>query len=227
MSSDVLVDLSAFQHADTMFPSGAVSFSFGLEALVNAGIVAGPDDLAGFLTAQLRGRWADLDRPALWHAHRAGADLDAVGRLDRLVEAQTLGAEQRLGSTRMGAAFLGVHAKLGSSLAETYRRRIAEGRGCGHLPVMQGMVWQALSFPHERALLMSAHGLLTGMLGTAIRLSVAGYVESQRLHAALLPVVAEILETPICAPNEMRGFCPQIEIASMIHETDDARLFMN
>ena len=219
--------LGVLQHADSMFPSGAVSFSFGLETLANRGIVTGAGDLLAFLTAQLRGRWADLDRPILWHAHQAGDNLATLARLDALVEAQSLGAEQRLGSTRMGAALLSVHAKLGTPLAGIYAQQIARGAGHGHLPVVQGLLWRALGFSGDEALQMSAHGVLTGMLGAAIRLSVIGYVQSQRIHAALLPVIAEILETPICEPGETHSFVPQIEIASMLHETDDVRLFVN
>ena len=227
MAEDSVGLLAMLQHADSMFPSGAVSFSFGLETLVNRGIVAGCRDLEAFLTAQLRGRWADLDRPILWHAHHTGDDLAALACLDALVNAQSLSVEQRLGSTRMGQALLGVHQKLGTPLAGAYAEMITRDSGFGHLPVVQGLLWRALGISANEMLVMSAHSVLTSMLGAAIRLSVVGYIQAQRIHAALLPVIAEILETPICAPEETHAFVPQIDIASMLHETDDVRLFVN
>lgn len=227
--TDAAGTLSVLQHADSMFPSGAVSFSWGLEALVNRGTVTGRETLSEFMAAHIRGRWAGLDRPAIAHAHAhaAGGDLERLACLDRLVEAQSLGAEQRIGSTRMGNAFLGVHRRLGTPLAADYARMVAQGRAFGHVPVVQGLLWQGLGFSAPQALTMAAHGLCTGLLGAAIRLSVISHLDAQAIHAALLPLIEEVLASPLCDPDEMHAFIPQIEIASMNHETDEMRLFVN
>lgn len=219
--------LSVLQHADSMFPSGAVSFSWGLEALVNRGVVTGRETLSEFMAAHVRGRWAGLDRPAIAHAHAAGDDLDRLARLDRLVEAQSLGTEQRMGSTRMGNAFLSVHRRLGTPPAADYARMVAQGRAFGHVPVVQGMLWRGLGFSRPQALAMAAHGLCTGMLGAAIRLSIVSHLDAQAIHSGLLPLIEEALSAPLCDPDEMHAFIPQIEIASMNHETDEMRLFVN
>ncbi len=225
--TDTAGTLSVLQHADSMFPSGAVSFSWGLEALVNRGAVTGRETLAEFMAAQIRGRWAGLDRPAIAHAHAAGADFERLAYLDRLVEAQSLGAEQRTGSTRMGNALLSVHRRLGTPQAADYARMVAQGRAFGHMPVVQGLLWRGLGFSAPQALAMSAHGVCTGLLGAAIRLSIISHLDAQAIHAALLPLIEEVLSSPLFDPDEMHAFIPQIEIASMNHETDDMRLFVN
>ena len=51
-------DLAALQFGDSFFPSGAVSFSLGLETLHADGIVADTAGLEEFLTDQVMGRWA-------------------------------------------------------------------------------------------------------------------------------------------------------------------------
>jgi len=227
MTEFSLSTLSTLQHADSMFPSGAVSFSWGLEALCNRGIVTGSDALLEFMAAHIHGRWADLDRPMIAHAHASGQNTKELAKIDRLVEAQSLSSEQRFGSTRMGAALLRVHQRLGTPLAAEYAEMVVHGQAFGHLPVVQGLLWRGLGFPAEQALMMSAHGICTGILGAAIRLSIIGHVDAQNIHSSLLPVIEEVLLSPVLVPEHARSFIPQIEIASMNHETDDMRLFMN
>ena len=71
-----IIPLMLLQHSDSAFPSGAVSFSWGLETLVNRGIVAKADDVQAFLNAHLTARWASLDRIMLVHAHQSWNDPD-------------------------------------------------------------------------------------------------------------------------------------------------------
>ena len=227
MPDPLLATLSVLQHADSMFPNGAVSFSWGLEALCNRGVVAGKEDLTEFMAAHIEGRWADLDRPVVVHALAAGEDLVRLADLDRLVEAQSLAAELRLGSTRMGNALLNVHRRLRTPLAAEYLGLIQAGQALGHIAVAQGMIWGRLGLSAEQAQLMSAHGLCTGILGAAIRLSVIGHMDAQAIHGRLLPLIETVLQQPICPPEALHSFTPQIDIASMHHETDEMRLFVN
>jgi urease accessory protein len=227
MPDQLLAALSAMQHADSMFPNGAVSFSWGLEALYNRGIVAGRADVAEFLLAHVEGRWADFDRPVVAHALAAAGDIDRLVVLDEQVEAQSLGAELRLGSTRMGNAMLNVHLRLKTRMAAEYLDAIADGRAFGHVAVVQGMLWGQLGFGADQAQVMSAHGLCTGILSASIRLSAIGHIDAQAIYAQVMPRIEAVLRAPLCDPEELHSFAPQIEIASMKHETDEMRLFVN
>ncbi len=219
--------LAMLQHADSAFPSGTISFSWGLEALVNRGAVTNADNLAAFLSAQFNGRWANIDRVMLLHAHAAKGDLDRVANLDALLDAQSLAAEQRMGSRRMGSAFLGIHVKLATPMAATLRDLVAEGRIWGHAPIVQGVIWQALGFSDDQSQAMAAHGLCSAVLSSAIRLSVIGHIDAQKIHTQILSEIGRILDSDVCHPEDAHGFAPQIEIASMLHETDQMRLFVN
>ena len=72
-----------------------------------------------------------------------------------------------------------------------------------------------------------AHGLCAGLLGAAIRLSIISHIDAQKIRIDVADLVETILQQPIPAPEEAHGFTPQIEIASMNHETDEMRLFVN
>lgn len=222
-----IIPLMLLQHSDSAFPSGAVSFSWGLETLVNRGIVTKADDVQAFLYAQLTARWASLDRIMLVHAHQSWSDPDRIAWLDTLLEAQSLSAEQRQGSRQMGTAMLQMHCKLGTKRAKELSAAISKGKLYGHVSVVQGVLWRALNFDSYQAQSMAAHGLSTAVLSAAVRLSVIGHEDAQRIHSVLLPAVAAALQKSVSEPEEAHSFAPQIEIASMMHEMDEMRLFMN
>jgi urease accessory protein len=78
MPDDIL--LAALQYGDSFFPSGSVSFSWGLDPLCADGKVETPNDVARFLEGQLRHRWAPMDRIFAATAHRNSKDIEAVLR---------------------------------------------------------------------------------------------------------------------------------------------------
>ena len=59
---DGTVLLRILQEGDSFFPSGSVSFSWGLETLSSDGMITNEAAVEAFLTAQLRNRWANFDR---------------------------------------------------------------------------------------------------------------------------------------------------------------------
>src|SRR5262245_20763779 len=149
--------LGALQHADSFFPSGSVSFSWGLETLHTDGLVQSAAGLAQFVEGQLRHRWATHDLCALTAAYRAQGDLDRVAAVDDIVEAMTLATEWREGSRRSGASLLNMHSKLDTPNAAAYRDRVQKRKAPGHLAVVQGMLWQAAGLPEQSCRAVSAH----------------------------------------------------------------------
>ncbi|MGH9805774.1 MAG: urease accessory protein UreF, partial [Terriglobia bacterium] len=81
---------AALQQADSAFPSGGFGFSNGVEGLAALGLPLDRDGLQRVIAATLRHRWATADRIALIRAYRAGADIDAIGKIDTSVEATLL-----------------------------------------------------------------------------------------------------------------------------------------
>ena len=125
--SDVADALAVLQFGDSFFPSGAVSFSWGLEGLFDSGVVTDADAVSAFVIGQLRARWAEFDRPVVVAAHRARSSLEDIAAIDAQVETQSPCAELRSGSRRIGEAMLSVFARLGIGEASTYRERVKQG----------------------------------------------------------------------------------------------------
>jgi urease accessory protein len=219
--------LRALQDADSFFPSGAASFSWGLEPLCADGVITSEQQVKEFIRAQLSQRWFQFDRPIVAAAAQAAFNLNRVVSIDQLVEAQTLPLEFRSGSKRCGRALLSTHARIGTEGALHYEALVGSGDGKGHLALMQGFLWSRRGASVKHAVLMSAHVLCTGLLSAAIRLGVAGHVAAQQILREVHCDIVAMLETPPLEIEEIRTFMPQTDIASMRHETAQLRLFAN
>jgi urease accessory protein len=218
--------LRVLQEGDSFFPSGTVSFSWGLETLCADGAICKGEDVKAFVLSQLRHRWASFDRPVIVAAALAGS-IEGVADIDWLVEAQTLADEFRTGSRRIGNGLLAVHVKLATAGAGAYSNFVNEGRAIGHLAPMQGYLWSRRGIGPRDAALLSAHTMCIGLLGAAVRLGVIGHIDAQKILTATHGDIAALLELPIPDVDEIHTFVPQTEIGSMRHEVAQMRMFAN
>ena len=219
--------LVALQHADGQFPSGGFAFSQGLEASSSLAARLGPFDFAAFVDTQLRFRWARGDRVALVRAHRLSGDLDGLALLDLEVEASTISDGLREGSRRNGLALLTAHQRLGTTGAAVYRAMIREGSACGHLPVVQGLVWQALGIGEDAAAAMAGYQMAASLATAAVRLGLVGAIEAQAVLGAALPGLVQLCDEPVAADEPLTSFTPLCEIAVALHGSSGQRLFSN
>ena len=219
--------LGALQYADSFFPSGSIAFSWGLETLRVDGEIASAEQVAQFLEGQLVHRWASFDAPVLVAAIRADGMFDRLEDLDHLVEAMTLAPELREGSRRAGASLLKVHSGLGTPRPDQYRRSIAQRKARGHLPVVQGLLWNATGLSEDACRAVSAHTLCTGIVGAALRLGLIGHLDAQKIMLQVRPVLVELLQLPAAGVEDLYTCTPHAEIAAMRHEVQDSRLFAN
>lgn len=219
--------LIMLQHGDSFFPSGAVSFSWGIETLGADGKIVKARDVERFLAHQLRGRWASSERPILCAAHAANGDLDRVLAADFLMEANSLAREQREGSKRMGAAMLNIHTRLRTAGAKDYQAQVRADTVPGHVAAVQGLLWRALGLDANAACHLAAHSVSVGLLGAALRLGLIGHVDSQAILGRLHAVIEHILRSPVPPLTDLHAYAPAADIAMMRHETQESRLFSN
>lgn len=219
--------MAALQYGDSFFPSGAVSFSWGLEALADKGRLASALDVESFVIGQLHARWAGFDRAILAAAHRAGGAIDAVVAIDHQVEIHSPIAELRSASRRMGDALVSVFSRLGMAEAVSYRAMIRRGDAHGHLPAMQGFLWAREGIGETAAQAISAHGFAVGLLGAAVRLSAITHIDAQRILSLVREEAVRIAARPVPELEEISAYGMESEIAIMHHARQDLRLFAN
>lgn len=219
--------LVALQHADSLFPSGGFAFSQGLEASSSFAEKLGAFDFASFVQGQIHFRWATADRVALVRAHRLAGTLEAIAELDREMEASTFMEGLRLGSRRNGVALLTAHERIGTGSASAYRALIRTGVACGHLAVVQGLLWQALGLDEATSAAVSGYQMVSSLATAAVRLGVIGALNAQAAITQALPQIEAACTVAIADDEPIRSFIPLAEIAVALHGASGQRLFSN
>lgn len=224
--NDIAAILTTLQYGDSFFPSGSVSFSWGLEGLVANGSISGGKDVQDFVTGQLRARWCDCDRPVVVASYRA-RHADEVAEIDDYVETATAAAELRSGSRRMGEAMLAVFSRLGIDAATAYRDRIKRRAAYAHLSAMQGYLWKQVGLTEHDVIALSAHTLCTALLGAGIRIGCITHTEAQRTLSAAREEIARMSVLPVPPIDHISSFAVEAEIAMMRHARNETRMFAN
>ena len=215
--------ISAMRFSDSLFPSGAFGFSWGMEALWDKGWLTS-GNLQRVVQSELEGRWALSDRVFILRAV-AASDLNALHIIDN--EAHLLAWPQSLreGACRAGLALLRTHVRLETPGAINIQKAVREGSLKGHLPVMQGAISGCLEFEPELAVAMAGYSFLSGLGSVAIRLGWAGAIEVQEVLAAITPRLVELCKEP--PPVKPTSFSPIFDIAMMNKGTKPLGLFAN
>lgn len=225
--SEVATTMAVLQFGDSFFPSGSVSFSWGLEALSDHGVVTDAESVQAFVIGQIRGRWANFDRPATVAAHTARTELTAVAAIDAQVEIQTVCAEFRNASRRIGEAMLSVFARLGMREVSAYRDMIKHGAGFGHVAPMQGFVWGLAGLSEPDTVVLSAHAFCIGLLGAGVRLGLLTHIEAQFVFMAARREAARVSAHPLPLIDALSSYGLEAEIDAMQHVNNNMRVFAN
>ncbi len=219
--------LTILQYGDSFFPSGAVSFSWGVEMLKEDNIITSINCVNDFLENQLINKWAPFDRVVIAHAYLSADKINEVIIIDKLVESMTVTSELRNGSKRLGSALLATHTKLNTPGAQEYQRLILENSAHGHLPVIHGLISKSIGHSKNSALIISAYNFCVSILGAAIRLGIIGHIDCQMSLNKFRQLISELTTQKIPSLENIHAFTPYADIASMRHENTNTRLFAN
>ena len=98
---------------------------------------------------------------------------------------------------------------------------------CLH-PVIFGAVTSVVGLKERNAVLAFLHGLVTGVLGAAIRLGILGHIQAQQILLQLVPDIEAVWSTAVSMNLEQMWSCtPFIDIAQMQHPKLAQKLFAN
>ncbi len=213
--------------ASPALPVGGFSYSEGLEAAIDAGLVGTEDRARGWLVDQLHLGLARNDMAIVGAALDAWQrdDLDAVRALNAWVIATRESRELRLQTEQMGR-----------SLAEWAKVRgaaIAPGRHAALLalspptwPIAFALMLAASGSSASDALAAFAFGWAENMVQAALKAVPLGQSAGQRILAALITEIPAAVEHALrLAAADAQAFTPMLAILSAQHETQYSRLF--
>jgi urease accessory protein len=209
------------------YPIGAFSYSHGLEAAIEQGLVTDRGSLVAWIEGVLAHGTGRVDGAlfaAAWRAVAAGdeARVDAVADL---AAAWRGTAEMALESRQQGASFLSI-----TRTAWPHPRLEAvSGRRDGQcaLPVAVAVAAASHGIDVEAALTGYLHAFAANLCSAAVRAIPLGQSDGQRALAALATAVERAVAAALATASldEVGSAAPLLDWCSMRHETQYTRLF--
>jgi urease accessory protein len=221
MSADPMLWL--LQTNDSSYPSGAYAHSFGLEELVESGIITKAAELERFMEFQLLPALLALEIPMFAQAHRAAAmqDPETLCALDAELDAWRIPHETREASRRIGSQRLDLLASLDESpFIASFRAACPRG----HQLVVNAI--ELSSAPLADAARAFAYQTIAGLAAASMKLIRIGQTACQRILRRTLELLGKRIDAALAAAPD-GWFNPLLEIASLRHARSHARLFIS
>lgn len=220
--------LALLQIANSAFPTGSFSHSYGFETWIHDGVIRTPADAERRCRDWLRYGVATGDGVAMVSAFRRTlySDMDGLVELNLKVDALKLGREAKEASQKTGAAFL-------SACRDVFRlkeisRLDAAMQAAGiqpHHALVYGVAAAGMGFSEGQAIETFLWSGFSNLISVAGRLLPIGQVELQRMIAASAPLVEECAEIARTRDEStMASFYAALDAASMRHERLATRL---
>jgi len=208
------------------FPVGAFSYSSGIEWAVEAGDITDAASLREWLAAMLADGSGFCDGVFLAQAHRAASSNDNAGLrgIAELAAAFVPSRERQLETSTQGRAFIEI-----ARAAWAHDGMEALISACGGAivyPIAVGLVSAAHRIPLAPAMHAFLHALVSNWISAGSRLVPLGQTASQRILAALEPVVVATAKRALQAsPDDLGSATFRADLASLRHEAQYTRLF--
>ncbi len=212
------------QANDSAYPSGAYAHSFGLEELVESGVIKNPADLENFLVKQILPALLTFEIPFFAKAHAAAVagDSNKLLLFDAELDAWRIPAELRDASRRIGSQRLDLLAQLDDSSPLVFQIREASPR-CHHLVVT---ALELSNTDVAQAARAFAFQSIAGFTAASMKLMRIGQTSCQQILRRTLAILGEKIDESLLQPVD-GWFNPLLEIASLRHAHSNARLFIS
>ena len=208
------------------FPVGAFSYSSGIEWAIEAGDISDAPSLRDWLAAMLADGSGFCDGVFLAQTHRAASLRDAatLREIAELAAAFVPSRERQLETTTQGRAFIDIARAAWT--CDGLDQLISSCGGPIVYPVAVALVAAAHEIPLAPAMHAFMHALVSNWISAGSRLVPLGQTDSQRILAALEPVVVATAERALEASlDDLGSAIFRADLASLRHETQYTRLF--
>jgi urease accessory protein len=218
--------LRLLQLSSPSLPVGAYSYSQGLEAAMEAGIVKDETTARDWIVEALHHVIARFEAPVLWRLLRAFAarDADAVATwTERFIAARDT-AEFRAETIQMGYSL----AKLAADLQVGDDGLLAVLRAQEEVPLPTALAYAAvaLDVPPEAALLGMLFSWAENQVLACVKSVPLGQVAGQRLLLSLQPELeAAASMARHLEDDQLSNWSPGLSLLSMRHEVQYSRLY--
>ncbi len=219
------------QVGDSFYPTGSYAHSFGLEGLVDAGVVHDRDSLSTHFFESVLPALAQMELPLAAQSYEALAISDWAGlaELSQLASALKATREAREASAKIGQQRIEMLVRLHpESVAVEFAQRVgAEGwpYAATVAAAVEGRVHRA---PLGAVMGGIVYSTLSAQIAAAMKVLRLGQNAAQSVLTAALAETPRIVATAMTVERDAIGwFNPWLDIASARHETAAARMFIS
>jgi urease accessory protein len=213
--------LHLLQFASPALPIGGYSYSQGLEAAIEDGLVRDAAGAHAWLVRYLDEVMARWDGPLLWRLLKAfeARDLAAIAEWSACFLAARDTAELRAETVQMGYSLTRLIAELGVADVGPLGAEVS-------LPAAYACAVDALAIPHEDALLAMLFSWAENQVLVCVKSVPLGQVAGQRLLLALrAPLERAAATARTLADADLSNWSPGLSMLSMRHEVQHGRLY--
>jgi urease accessory protein len=213
--------LHLLQFASPALPIGGYSYSQGLEAAIEQGLVTDAASARAWIASYLLDVMAAWDAPLLWRLMQAftAGDAEAVALWSERFIASRDTFELRAESIQMGYSLVRLIAELG----------VADVAGLGDevaLPTAFACAVAALGIPPADALLAWLFSWAENQVLVCVKSVPLGQVAGQRLLLSLRGDIEQAAASAQANPDDaMSNWAPGLSMLSMQHEVQHGRLY--
>jgi len=212
--------------ASPALPVGGFSYSEGLEAAVEAGLVTTDTQAARWLVDQLHLSLARSDLAVTARAFKAWTreDVTTLAELNDWVLHTREAAEMRLQTEQMGRSLVEWLKNRGVEDARV--ARLAALKPAPTWPVAFALAAAQTGAPLRESLLAFCFGWAENMVQAALKAVPLGQSAGQRVLTRVSAAIPDAVDHAIAlAERDRQAFTPMLAILSARHETQYSRLF--
>jgi len=214
--------------ASPALPVGGFSYSEGLEAAIDQGLVHNEASCTTWLSDQLLLTQARGDMAAMAQAVPAWQAMDTARllQLNTWVLATRESSEMRLQTVQMGKSLLDWLRNLQSHCPASPEALQCLANLPPTYPLAYALALACTQSPLDQALQAYAFGWAENMTQAALKAVPLGQSSGQRVLAVLARTIPEAVQIALTRTDETRqAFSPMLAILSSRHETQYSRLF--
>jgi len=222
------------QLADSFFPSGMFGLSNGLESLVKYNRIKNKQDVLNFIEQQIEFQLVPCDCVVFLIAMDAAknSNIEELVEADNRFYSMRLIREVRNTSVRTGSQILNciiqmTSDKKKSNIAKHFQKKITSNETVGTYPVCLGISANLLGIPTESGVRMMLYSFSQSVIAAAIRLGIIEHISGQNILTTLsdkINLISKNIEKK--SLNSIWQLTPITDIFQMIHEHDDAKMFI-
>lgn len=239
LKNDMQNILEVFQVCDSTFPIGTFNHSFGMENYESRRVMRKAPQFREWIENYFRSQYRYGEGFLVVLCYEAmdanagdqAAVLKKLLRYDDIITKSTVAAETRDGAKMIARQmYLLIKKMYGDTVPylSPYIEKVEEEAAYGNPAIVFSLFAHSRKIPVQDAFEMYGYSVASTLVQNAVRSVPLGQREGQVILRDVIELIGSLYEKSFSLPEDCLGAnAPGLELAQILHETQEARLFMS